>query len=432
MTTTAEMQIQSQELNPCTVELTVTCAPEQVRTGYDKAYRRAAKRVKVPGFRPGTAPKGVARKYLNLEEVNRLAAENIVRDAYESAVKERDLAVHGRPAIEITKLDEEAEACEFKAKVPLEPKVELGIYEGLEAVRPDPAITDEELDQQIQSLRERKATRKSIEHRGAEIGDFAVVGILPDGEDKGRNFMTVVGQTFPQLDQLLTGMKSEDAKASDITFPEEFQEKDWAGKLMKVQVTLRSLSAPELPELTEEFAKEFNTESVDELRARIRDEMGRAKANWVQDYVNEQILDELLKNSTIYVPDTMWEDIAQRRVREIAEEAAKDGKTMEDVAAEANMTPEQILERFRSEAQVQVKRAVAIKEIFTKEGLKLSKEEVGEQVAQIARENSVSPQVAFQALKRSGNLGEVEFRAMFQKVMQFLTDKANLTTAEGQ
>jgi trigger factor len=427
MTTATQMQIESKEINPCTVELTIKCSPEQVRSGYDKAFRRASKRVKVPGFRPGSAPKAVLKNYVDMGDVNRLAAENIVRDAYESAIQEQGLKPVGRPSISLEKLDEDSESCEFTAKVPLEAKVELGQYVGLEADQPDAAVTDEEVASQIQSLRERKATRKSIEHRGAQIGDFAVVGIVPEGEETGRNFMTVVGQTFPQLDQTLTGMAPEDAKAVDLTFPEEFQEKDWAGKPLKVQVTLRSLSAPELPELSEDFAKSYNAESVEELEAKIRTEMARAKSNWVQDYVNEQLLDALMKSSTIHVADTLWEDIAERRVNEIVEEAAKAGKTIDDVATEANMTPDQIKERFRNEAQVQVKRAVAIREIFVKEDMKLSQEDIGAQVAEIARENDMTLQAALQAMKKAGSLGELEFRAMFQKVMAFLTEKAHLS-----
>ena len=433
MTASTAMQVESHEINPCTVELTVRCAPEQVRTGYEKAYRRAAKRVKVPGFRPGTAPKAILRNYVNADAVKDFAAQEIVSDAYQQAVKDQQLTPQSGPKIELIKLEEESGECEFKAKVPLEPKIELGDYNGLEAIQPGAEVTDQELEDQIQSLRERRATRKKVENRGAESGDLGVISIEPVGEEgKGASFMSVVGQTFPQLDQLLMGMKAEDAKLEDLTFPQDFQEKEWAGKPLKCQVTLRSLSAPELPELTEDFAKQFKTESVEELKARVRDEMSKAKKNWVQDYVNEQLLEELLKKSTIHVADNLWENIADQRMREIAEDAAKEGKTLQSVAETANMTVDQLRERFRHEALLQVKRAVAIKEIFKKEDMKLSKEEIGAQIEQLAHESGLSPQEAFRALKQSGNLGEVEFRAMFDRVLSLLREKGKLTPASAE
>jgi trigger factor len=427
------MQVDKEELNPCTVRLTVKCGPEQVRAGYDKAYKRASKFVRVPGFRPGTAPAAMVKKFANLEEINRMAVENIVRNAYEQAVKQTGLTPNGNPMVDIVKADEETGEFEFKAKVPLEPQVELSDYIGLTAVQPDPQVTDEEVEQQLTALRERKATRKSITNRGSEAGDFAVVGIKPDGsEGEGRNFMTVIGQTFPQLDQALTGMKVEDAKIVDLTFPEGFQEKDWAGKPMKCQVTLRSLSAPELPDLTEEFAKQFNTETVDQLKEAIRTGLTRAKAQWVKEYVNEQLLEQVINNSTINVADNLWETISAQRLQEMAEEAGKEGRTLADVASEANMTLEQLTDRMNHEALIQVKRAVAIREMFKKEGMKLEQADIRAQLEEVAREHDVTPQQAYQALRQSGNLGEVEFRAMFEKVMALLTEKANLTSASDE
>jgi len=424
------MKIESTEINPCTVELKVACSSDQVQTAYDKAYRKASKRVRVPGFRPGAAPKHLAKKYLNLEEVQRLAAEDMIRSAYTAALKEKDLKASGQPRIEVTKLDEEASEFEFTAKVPLEPVVELGEYKGLSITAPPEAVTEEELEEQLENIRKRRATRKAIEHRGAQNGDFAVVGIRAEGEDKDRRFMTVVGQTFPQLDQTLMGMEAEDTKVADLTFPENFQEKDWAGKLMKVDVTLRSLSAAEVPDLDEDFAKELNAESVEQLKESVRTQLTEAKKRMINDYLNEQLLEELMKVSKIEVADTLWEGVAERRIQEIADDAQKENKTLEDIAAANNMSLEELSQKIGERAQAEVKHAVAIRRIFDDEKMKLDQADIRDQVVQIASENEMTPDDALRALRKSGSLAEVEFRAIYNRVLKFLRDEANVTPGE--
>lgn len=429
MSTPSAMKVETTELNSCTIEMKVACTSDQVQSAYDKAYRKAAKRVRVPGFRPGAAPKHLAKKYLNLEEVQRLAAEDMIRAAYTQAVKDNDLKPAGQPRIEVTKLDEQASEFEFTAKVPLEPKVELGEYKGLNITAPDEAVTDEELEEQLENIRKRRATRKAIEHRGAQDGDFAVVGIRAEGEDKDRRFMTVVGQTFPQLDQALTGMNSEDTKVVDLTFPDTFQEKDWAGKPMKVDVTLRSLSAAEVPDLDEDFAKELNAENVDQLKERVREQLAEAKKRMVRDYVNEQLLEEVMKGSTIEVSDTLWEGVAERRLSEIAQDAQKENKTLNDIAESNNMTLEELSEKIGERARAEVKHAVAIRKIFEAEGMKLEQSDMRDQVVEIAQENNVSPEEALRVLRRSGNLAEVEFRAIYNRVLDFLHENATVSKA---
>jgi len=424
------MKIESTEINPCTVELKVACSSDQVQTAYDKAYRKASKRVRVPGFRPGAAPKHLAKKYLNLEEVQRLAAEDMIRSAYTAAIKEKELKTSGQPRIEVTKIDEEGSEFEFTAKVPLEPVVELGAYKGLSITAPDEAVTDEELEEQLENIRKRRATRKAIEHRGAQSGDFAVVGIRAEGDDKDRRFMTVVGQTFPQLDQTLMGMESEDTKVADLTFPDNFQEKDWAGKPMKVDVTLRSLSAAEVPDLDEDFAKELNAESVEQLRESVRSQLTDAKKRMIDDYLNEQLLEELMKVSKIEVADTLWEGVAERRIHEIANDAQKENKTLEDVAAANNMSLEELSQKIGERAQAEVKHAVAIRRIFDDEKMKLDQADIRDQIVAIARENDMTPDDALRALRKSGSLAEVEFRAIYNRVLKFLRDEANVTAGE--
>jgi trigger factor len=421
------MQITREELNPCTVKLSVVCDEKEVVEGFERAYKQIAKRVRVPGFRPGMAPKSIIEGMIQPEELYDAAADNIVRSVYKAAIQQEDLKPHSRPAIDLTTLDKDTSKCEFTIKVPLEPQVELGDYKGLVAKRPPTPVTDEEVEHQIEEMRRRKSTREAVTGRGVQEGDVAVVNIRVDGEEgDGRTFMTVAGQTFPQLDQALMGMEAEQMKSLDLTFPENFQEKDWAGKPLHSQVTLRSLNAVKLPELDDEFAQSYKVESVEDLKERLREQMTDSKLNMIREYVNEQLLEDLLSRSTVHVPDNMWESVAAQRMQDIAREQEERKLSLEEYAAQNGMTVQQLEEAQKNEAKIQVQRAVLVQRVFAAEKMTLTNTELNLELVMMAREFQMDPKALLNVLKKNEQIDELHFRATFRKVLQFLTENAEI------
>lgn len=422
------MTISREDLNPCTVQLTVTCDPDEVKAGFDKAYRELSKRVKLPGFRPGQAPRSMVQGLLNKNDVYEAAADQIVRHAYKDAIEKEELKPHSMPSVELKSLDEDKSECEFIVKVPLEPQIELIDYKGLAAQNPVLDVSEAEVDRQVDELRKKRSTQEKITDRGAQESDVCVVNLKIEGEQgDGRNFMLVAGQTFPDLDKALLGMKVEEVKKADLAFPDTFQEKDWAGKSHQVRITVRSLSAVKMPELDAQFAQQYKTESVEELRDMIREGVMNAKRAMADDYVTEQLLEELTGKSKIEVPDTMWEQIANRRIGELAEEQRKKNSTFEKYAEEQGMSIEQLAESMRQEAKMHVVRAVAIQEIFRKEELRLDNTDLNRELVSMAREFAISPDELFSQLKKNNALDEIQFRAVNRKVADFLREHANLT-----
>lgn len=421
------MQVTREELNPCTVQLTITCGPDTVKTGFERAYKDLSKRVRLPGFRPGQAPKAMVQGMLDKRDVYEAAAENIVRDAYKKALEQEKLEPHSMPSVEMKGLDEEKGECEFIVKVPLDPKLTLHDYKGLSADNPVVEVAEAEVERQIDELRKRKSTQEKITDRGAQEGDVCVVNLKVDGDTgEGRNFMLVAGQTFETLDKALVGMKVEEMKKGKLDFPDNFQEKDWAGSQKEAQITLRSLSAVKLPELDATFAQAFRTESIEELRELVRDGIKGAKQAMADEYVTEQLLESLLKQSEVHVPDTMWEQVANRRAQELAEEQRKKNTTIEAYAEEKGMTPESLMEALRNEAKMHVQRAVVIQEIFRKEELKLDNNDLNRELIAMAREFGITPDELFQQLKKNNAMDEIQFRAVNRKVADFLREHANL------
>ena len=427
------MQVTREDLNPCTVKLNVVCDASEVKEGFDKAFKQIAKKIKLPGFRPGHAPRTLLEGLVSKEELYDNATENIIRSSLKIALTEAALELDQttRPSVELKLIDQESGTAEYSVKVPLPPKITLGDYKGLPIQKPVITVTEEEVDKQIEEFRKRRQLREAVTDRGVQEGDVAVVNVKLDGESgDGRNFMTIAGQTFEQLDSALMGMQVEEMKNLEVTFPETFQEKDWAGQSHKIQLTVNSVSGVKLPDLDDTFAQSLKTESVEDLRTRVRDGLGRAKNEMLRELVTEQLMEKLHERSEVYVSDNMWEALAERRMRETAEEQGKDGKTLESYAAEKGMTIEQLQDAWNKNAKLQVERALMIREVFVQENMQLTNNELQFELIEMAREYETEADEMLKVLQKNEALDELHFRAISRKVADYLESVAESTELE--
>ncbi|RYZ58815.1 MAG: trigger factor, partial [Proteobacteria bacterium] len=355
------MQVTREDLNPCTVKLTVVLDPEEVQQGYDTAFRQLTKKIKLPGFRPGKAPKAMLENVLPSQDWNEAAAEEIVRKAYAKAVEQENLQVDRTtsPQVSLDALDQAAKKAEFTAKVPLPPKVELGDYKNLPVTQPPTDVTDEEIDRQIAELQKGRVSREKVADRGATDGDVAVLNLKAE-EGDAKSFVSVVGQSFPALDDAVRGMAVEEMKNVELAFPDDFQVKEWQGQTHTVKVTLNSLSAVSTPALDDSFAQSLQLENIEALKNRLRENIGRAKQQMVRQVLFEGLLEALMERSQVAVSDNMWETLADRRLRETAEEQQKNGKSLDEYAQENGMTVEELVEAWKERAKLEVQRALLI------------------------------------------------------------------------
>ena len=428
------MQITREDLNPCTIKLSVVCSPEQVSDAFDRALKAISKEVRLPGFRPGHAPKHMVEKMVSKDELYNQAADELVRRTYEKALKDQNIEPDPgvRPSVELEELDREAKTATYSAKVPLTPKIELSEYKGLPANRPAIEVTDEEVQYQITELRKRQGSREAVLDRNAQEGDYGVVNIKVEGETgEGRTFMVVIGQTFPSLDAALPGMASEEMRSVELEFPDNFSDKALAGTKQKSQITLNSISAVSMPELNDEFAKALNSDSVEELTARMRESIVQAKEQMTRDMIQDQLLESLRGSSKIEVSDNMWEALANQRLSEISQEVRRQGKTIEDYAKENGMTVDELVKAWHEQAKVHVERAMVVREVFAKEKLAITNEELNTELFAMAQEYQMEPMELLEAMRKAGSLQELQFRAISRKVTDFLIENAVISeTAE--
>ena len=427
------MQVTREDLNSCTVRLNVVCSAEQVTDAFERAIKAITKGVRIPGFRPGHAPRQMVEKMVDERELYSQAADILIDRTFRLAVEAEKITPDTgvRPSVDLQNLDRATKAAAYSAKIPLPPKIKLSEYKGLPASHPPTEVTDEEVQFQIDELRKKQGSREAITDRTAQEGDYGVINIKLDGDaGEGKNFMVVLGQTFPTLDKALMGMSAEEMKHLSLEFPGNFSEKSWAGKKHMAQVTLNSISAITLPALDDSFAKSVKTESVDELKVRMRESIVAAKGQMVRDMLQDQLLENLRQSSQVEVSDNMWEALANQRIGEIQEQQQQAGKTLEQYAADNGMSLEDFVKAWHEQAKVHVERAMVVREIFSKEKLQITNEELNQELFFMAQEFNVEAMELLEYMRKNDSLQELHFRSISRKVSNFLIEHAVVTEGD--
>jgi trigger factor len=423
------MQVTREDLNPCTIQLTVVCDAAEVKEGFERAFKQLTKKIKLPGFRPGHAPRAMLANLVSPEEHADAASELIVNMTYQKAIDAEGIKPDTTTSanIGVEKVDQAAGELVYIAKVPLPPSVEIGEYRGLPVERPSAEVTDEEVEFEIERFRKGKSSREAVLDRGVQTGDVAVLSIRPEDSEESKSFMFIAGQMFAALDQEVLGMNVEDMKNLELTFPDNFQETTWAGQTKRVTVSLASLSSIKAPEVDDDFARSLKAENVDDLRKRLRELLGASKAKMSYELATSSLLDTLLEKSKVFVSDNMWLSLADRRIRETAEEMHKNGKDFAEFITEQGMTPETYVKAWQDRAKLEVQRALLIQQIFTLEAMTLNNEDLTRELYEMANEFNVDPQEMFDTLQKNNAMDELQFRSISRKVGSFLLDHAAVT-----
>jgi trigger factor len=367
-------------------------------------------------------------------ELSQQAAEEMIQKLYPKAIESENLEVDRttQPHFSVTEIDKSEKKFSFEVKVPLPPKVELGDYKGLPVKQPTVDVTDAEIDYELQELRANGQGHGPVTDRGVGDGDVAVLAIKEEGEEgEGKMLVTIAGQNFPSLDDAIRGMRVEEIKNVELGFPEDFVEKEFAGKSFKAQVTLNSLSGVTLPPIDDEFAKSLQSESVEDLRNRLREVIGSAKQQMIRQVVHERLVDELMTRSEVAVSENMWENLASRRIEELAQEQAQKKQSLEEYAKQKGMTVEDLAKAWESKAKLEVERALLVQAVFSKEQMEIDNRDLAQELHGMASEYQMDPSDLLDLLKKNGAVEELHFRALARKVGDFLLANANVSMEDG-
>ena len=380
-----------EKLEKSMVALTVEVGAADFEAAVEKAYKKQRGQIRVPGFRPGKAPRKMIEAMFGAQVFYEEAVNIALPDAYEEAVKEQELQVVGYPQVEL--LDVGKEGFSFKATVAVFPEMTLGQYKGLEAPRAEAKVTDEDVDARLKEMAERNSRMVSVD-RAVEKGDIANInfeGFL-DGEPfdggKGEDHDLEIGSGsfVPGFEDQLIGMKAEEERDINITFPEDYHA-DLAGKAVVFHVKVNAVKVKEVPAIDDEFAKDVSEfDTLDELKADVRGkitaELEEAAGRAFEDILMGKVADGL----TGEIPDAMVEAQAQRFVDNFRMQIQSQGLPFDKYLEMTNMDVDSLLEQAKEPAARQVKMDLAVGAIIKAEGLEATDEDVDAEYEKMAKQ----------------------------------------------
>jgi trigger factor len=368
------------------VLLNIEIEPERVQSSIDQAYKRLAPRARIPGFRPGKAPRALVERHYGKEMLLHDALDRLVPEVVEEAIKAEEIDIIDRPALEIESL----EPVIVKATVPVRPTVDLGDYRSLRVERDSIEVDPARIDESLQSLRERYATVEPVE-RPVEEGDTIRADVkalaegkeLVDGEDVELTVTETATKGLPGLYPKLLGLESGTTETFEVPAPEDAGEA-LAGKPITYTVTVRDVKARVLPDLDDEFAKEVGESfpTLDALRERLESDLRTRLETEAEQKLENDALDKLVEQSTIEFPPQLVEREIERLLRDQGV-PGDDRRTFERFLQQAGLGEEELREQFRPVASQRIKRAIVLGKLQDLEKITVSAEDIDEELTLI-------------------------------------------------
>ena len=413
-------------------ELVIELPVEEVAKAYDKAYKKLVQQVNIPGFRKGKAPRKMIEKRVGEDGMRSEAFDFIIPDAYRQAVVDNNIETVGRPEVTDVTLNE-GEPCVFTVSVITKPEVTLGDYKGLQVAAPVTEVTYEEVDKQINTLRDRHA--KMVVAEGAELGqgDFALIDFdgtidgkpFSGGQSKGYPLEVGSGSFIPGFEDQLIGAKAGEEREVKVTFPADYFVAELAGKEAVFVTKINDVKRKELPELNDDFAKEAgDADTFEEMKAKTKEKLVAAAKEKDEAAFREAALKQAVANSTIEIPDIMVEDQIDQMVQDLDFNLRQRGLELEKYLGYMDTDMAGLRERYRAAALEEVRSELTLEAIVKAEDLTVSDEEYAEETQKMAKTYKMSEAELNKMLVDKGHTQAVKATLRRRKAAQIILDSA--------
>lgn len=374
-------------------ELEIEVGAEQFEDAISRVFKREAKKIQIPGFRKGKAPRAFVEKYYGEQIFYEDAVNLLVPDAFDEAIKEAGLdVINDDPEMEIVTIGKEGFT--FKGKVTTKPEVSIADYKGIEVKKPKVDVTDEDVDKEVEKVRERNSRMVTVEDRAAQLQDTAVIDFegFVDGTafegGKGENFSLSLGsgQFIPGFEDQVVGHNTGDAFDVNVTFPEDYQAEELKGKAAVFKVTLHEIKAKELPAFDDEFVKDVSDfDTIADYREDLKKKLVESREKAADDEVENALIDALIEKLEAEIPEAMYKNQVEESVHEFEYRLRSQGIDFDMYAKYTGMDRDAIRASVRPQAERQVKIRLALEKIAVLEDLKPTEEELSAQYEKMAK-----------------------------------------------
>ena len=387
-----KMSLQVEKLEKNMAKLTIEVPVEELEKGIEKAYQKNKGQISVPGFRKGKVPRAMIEKMYGKGVFLEEAANDVLPAAYEKAVEECEEEIVSSPKIEVVQL-EPGKAFIFTAEVALKPAVELGKYKGVEVAKADLEVTEEEIEAEITKERENNARTITVEDRAVKDGDMTVInfegfvdGVAFEG-GKGENYPLTIGSGafIPGFEDQLVGANLNEEVEVNVTFPEDYQAEELAGKPAVFKCTVLEIKEKELPEADDEFAAEVSEfDTMAEYREDVKKNIAEKKASAAKSQKESEVIEAIVNDSKMDVPEAMIETKQRQMVDDFAQRMQMQGLSMEQYFQFTGLTPEKMLDQVRPQAEANIKSRLVLEAIVAAENIQPTEEDFTKEIERMA------------------------------------------------
>jgi trigger factor len=428
------------DVSPTRKEIKIHIEPQQVREAYDRVSERYAKAASVPGFRKGHAPRSVVRTRFK-SEIRGEVLRELVPDAVNGAIGEHSLAAIGEPDIQLANTEGlekfGEEPITVNVGVEVLPEIQLGQYKGLEVIRKQRPIRDEDVQKMIDGLRDASASLQPVEDRPSEVGDTVTVNFVgkildrPDEEDiKADDIEVVLGSEGVQQEftENLAGAKLDDKKTFTVAYPDDFQTKELAGRTVEYNAEITSVRRKELPDLDDEWAKSLGEEldSVEKLTARIREDLENRSVAEADQRVRSEVMRKLLEAHRFEVPQSLVNEQTNHRMESVVRDMMRRG--IDPRSTELNW--EGAREELQEQAEDDVRATMLLDQIVKAEKIEVTNEEIDAEIEALSVMSRQPKEQVRAALTKDGGDRSIAHRLRNRKALDLLIENAQVKEEE--
>ena len=428
------MKSSVENVGPTRVKLAVEVPFDELKSSLDAAYKKIGSQVRIPGFRPGKAPARIIDQRVGRSAVLEEAVNDALPRAYSEAVRESGVRALGQPEIEVTKLDD-GTSLSFTAEVDVRPEITLPSLEGVEVTVDDIEVTEAEIDEQLDSLRERFATLTGVE-RPVETGDYVSIDLTAsvDGEEveggsaTGLSYEVGAGDLIDGIDEAIVGKPA----GETVSFATTLRQGDKAGEQADVAVTVNSVKRKELPVADDEFAQlasEFDT--VEELRADLRERLIRAKTLGQGSQAREKLLEKLVESADFPLPESAVNAEIGYREHDVVHSLGHDDKLFDELLAGQGKTRDEFSAELRESAEKSVRAQFLLDAIADAGQVNVGDAELTEYIVRQAANYDMPPKEFADQIVQGGNLPAMVADMRRTKALATVLESATITDASG-
>ena len=425
------MSLQVEKLEKNMAKLTIEVSAEDLDKAMEKAYQKQKSRISLPGFRKGKAPRKMIESMYGKGVFMEDAVNSLVPQEYTKALGECDLEIVSQPEINVTQM-EPGKALIFTADVAVKPEVTLGDYKGVEVPKSEIAVTDEEVDAEVKKEQDKNARTVAVEDRAAANGDITTIdfegfvdGVAFEG-GKGTDYALTLGSgTFiPGFEDQLVGANTGDHVEVKVTFPEEYQAKELAGKEAVFQCDVKKIETKEVPELDDEFAKDVSEfDTLAEYKEDVKKKLTEKKEKQPRTAKENAAVDKAIENAQMDIPELMTKTECRQMMDDFSRRMQQQGLSMEQYFQFTGQSMDKMMEDMKPQALKRIQTRLVLEKVAEAENIQPSEEEITEEIQKMADAYKMEADKIREAIGESG-LEQMKKDMAVQKAVTVIADAA--------